>query len=341
MFDISFYGNLLFQVIVLVYFLSIRKIWSFSTAKPPVFSTIITALLFFILFHALSIFGSIGTPIALIYGPLIYFSFYSLIGEKVSFFHLSPYLFFSFAYLVCFGLSPMYSFAENTLYHYYYPVYLLLIPLSLLLYSLQTFRQRLKEKSRNITHNDYILLDTLIFLAFSVSIPLFIVGLDPYFHLQWDMQPYYLIYMLLALAACYLIFHLIKFPRKNNIDLFSKTRPKIDAEDLSLADEIRSLIFIRQLYLDPDIDLKKLAAVTEIPAWQVSKILNQVIGKNFYELMAEYRIAHAKKLIHSDVFNKLTLEHIAQQSGFKSKSSFNRYFKSIEKCSPQEYKKRL
>lgn len=339
MFDTSFYGNLLLQFIVLIYFLMVYKKWNFSRGKTSTFTTVITSLLFFIFFHALAILGNVGSPIGLLYGPLIYLTFCALNEKRSSFLHLFPYSLFSFTYFVCYSVRPLYDLAGNLLDRYYYPSYLFLMPLLLLFYSLLTLRQRIKEKNNNRAHNEYILLDTLIFLSATVAILLFIAAIEPYGHFQWGMQSVYLVYMLLALAACYLIFHLIKSPKIDQAELV-KSKHKVDMQDQLLADNIRSIIASQQLYLDPDINLQKLAAIAEVPTWQVSKVLNKVIGKNFYELIAAYRIAHAKQLIASDVFNKLTLEHIAQQSGFKSKSSFNRYFKSIEQCSPQEYKKR-
>ncbi|GGH26730.1 hypothetical protein GCM10007423_11950 [Dyadobacter endophyticus] len=100
----------------------------------------------------------------------------------------------------------------------------------------------------------------------------------------------------------------------------------------------------RDLYFtDCDLNLDKLANLTGINKYHLSETLNSFAGKPFYQYVNEYRIAYALKEMEiisgqSEEFNFLSL---AYKSGFKAKSSFNRYFKEITGFTPSEHLKIL
>lgn len=73
----------------------------------------------------------------------------------------------------------------------------------------------------------------------------------------------------------------------------------------------------------------------------VSQVINEKLNKNFFELLASYRVEHAKKLISEDKDTKLTVEELAEMVGYNSKSSFNNAFKTITSKTPSEYRKSL
>jgi AraC-like DNA-binding protein len=73
----------------------------------------------------------------------------------------------------------------------------------------------------------------------------------------------------------------------------------------------------------------------------VSQVINEKLNKNFFELLASYRVNHAKKLIEKDKDSKLTVEELADLVGYNSKSSFNNAFKTITSQTPSEYRKSL
>lgn len=71
----------------------------------------------------------------------------------------------------------------------------------------------------------------------------------------------------------------------------------------------------------------------------VSQVINEKLNKNFFELLASYRVEHAKKLIIRDKDSKLTVEELAEMVGYNSKSSFNNAFKTITSQTPSEFRK--
>jgi AraC-like DNA-binding protein len=99
-----------------------------------------------------------------------------------------------------------------------------------------------------------------------------------------------------------------------------------------------------RFFTDCDLNLDKLAGLTGINKYHLSETLNSFAGKSFYQYINEYRVAFALKQIESlssarpEDVNFLSL---AYQSGFKAKSSFNRYFKEITGFTPSEHLKML
>ncbi|MBD0786323.1 helix-turn-helix transcriptional regulator [Vibrio sp. Y2-5] len=95
---------------------------------------------------------------------------------------------------------------------------------------------------------------------------------------------------------------------------------------------------IRQesLYLDPELTLSKLTRKLGVPAKQISIAVNQVHKQNISKLINEYRIDHAK---HSLTTSQDTITQIFMNSGFQTKSNFNREFLRITGMTPSEYRK--
>jgi AraC-like DNA-binding protein len=70
----------------------------------------------------------------------------------------------------------------------------------------------------------------------------------------------------------------------------------------------------------------------------VSQVINEQLRMNFFELLAKYRIEEAKKIISGDKERRLTIEDIADQVGYNSKSAFNNAFKKITSMTPSEFR---
>lgn len=71
----------------------------------------------------------------------------------------------------------------------------------------------------------------------------------------------------------------------------------------------------------------------------VSQVINEKMNRNFFEMLAFYRVEHAKKLIRQDKQGKITVEELAELVGYNSKSSFNSAFKKYSSKTPSEYRK--
>jgi len=94
-----------------------------------------------------------------------------------------------------------------------------------------------------------------------------------------------------------------------------------------------------QYFLDSDLTLDKLSKLTNLNKYHISETLNHFVNKPFYTFVNEYRIEYVKDKFKYLSEQNLTINilELAYESGFNSKSSFNRYFKEITLHTPTEY----
>jgi len=92
-------------------------------------------------------------------------------------------------------------------------------------------------------------------------------------------------------------------------------------------------------YLNGKLSLNDVAEHLYISTNHLSQIINEQLGKNFYDFVNEYRVQEVKSLLCDSNYKKLTLLAIAFESGFNSKTSFNVVFKKITGLTPSQYRK--
>lgn len=92
-------------------------------------------------------------------------------------------------------------------------------------------------------------------------------------------------------------------------------------------------------YADNLASLSNLAKRLNVSTHHISQVINEKLTKNFYELIAYYRIEEAKILLLRNKNLKMTIEEIAEQVGYNSKSAFNKAFKNHTGQTPSEYRK--
>jgi AraC-like DNA-binding protein len=109
---------------------------------------------------------------------------------------------------------------------------------------------------------------------------------------------------------------------------------------ISYANNIGEHMKHEKPYLQDDLTLSVLAEQCGLSNIHLSQILNQHFQLNFYDFVNQYRIEESKKMLLSSNYDNLSVLGIAFDCGFKSKSSFNRYFKKYNGMSPSEFKKR-
>ncbi|KJZ16042.1 AraC family transcriptional regulator [Marinomonas sp. S3726] len=108
-----------------------------------------------------------------------------------------------------------------------------------------------------------------------------------------------------------------------------------EEEMKKIVSKIDLLITEKEVFLDPDLTLDRLARKSGIPAKQISTSINQVYGRNISQVINEYRIERAKQLLIS---TDKTITQIYFDSGFQTKSNFNREFTRITEQTPSAYR---
>ena len=113
----------------------------------------------------------------------------------------------------------------------------------------------------------------------------------------------------------------------------------VELEECS--EKIRHFVETEKAYLNPDLSLPQLAEALDVPSHHLSRVINDRFGVNFFNFVNKYRVEEVKAKINDPKFQNLSILGIAYDSGFNSKSAFNRVFKTMEGMTPSEYKKQL
>ena len=92
-------------------------------------------------------------------------------------------------------------------------------------------------------------------------------------------------------------------------------------------------------YLNSELKLADLAGMLGISTHHLSQLLNQKLGANFYDFVNEYRIREIQQRLLDPAYQAYTILGIAFDTGFSSKTSFNRLFKKLTGFTPSEYVK--
>lgn len=106
-------------------------------------------------------------------------------------------------------------------------------------------------------------------------------------------------------------------------------------QEAAFAERIYLLFEKEHVYLNPRLRLSELAMLLGTNRTYLSQYFNQNCESTFYDFVNDYRIHHAKLLLHS---TDDTLETIAMNSGFNSLSTFRRAFVQREGMSPIEFR---
>ncbi|MEO6733183.1 MAG: AraC family transcriptional regulator [Ferruginibacter sp.] len=128
----------------------------------------------------------------------------------------------------------------------------------------------------------------------------------------------------------------------NEIELVIKevrtTKPRFSEDSLlQLKEKLAKLMDAEKLYLDNELGLPQLAAEMNISSHDLSYLLNEGFGKNFFQFINSYRVEEAKQLMLSEKHKHLNILGIAYSAGFNSKTTFNTSFKKETGLSPSQF----
>lgn len=107
----------------------------------------------------------------------------------------------------------------------------------------------------------------------------------------------------------------------------------------SVYDKLIDRMTNEKLYKDPELSLNHVAQLLDVHPNVLSQTINSVENKNFYDYINRQRIEEFKRIASLPENQKYTILSLAFESGFNSKTSFNRNFKKYMNCSPREFLK--
>ena len=144
---------------------------------------------------------------------------------------------------------------------------------------------------------------------------------------------------------CYLGFYGLQQQRirfEMNVGSFSSAsntkRKYLDTVQIQdLQYKIDKLFLEGKPFLDENLTLSKLASMVETTDKKLSYYLNAHLETNFYDFVNGFRISFFLDRIREEQHAHFSILGLAYESGFKSKSSFNRIFKKQTGLSPTDY----
>jgi AraC-like DNA-binding protein len=92
-------------------------------------------------------------------------------------------------------------------------------------------------------------------------------------------------------------------------------------------------------FLDPDLTLPALARALGVHPAHLSRVINERLGRNFFEFVNRYRVEAACQRLRRPEGEKEKLITIAIGSGFNSLATFNRVFKELTGRTPSAYRR--
>lgn len=134
-------------------------------------------------------------------------------------------------------------------------------------------------------------------------------------------------------------------PTARPIDEQEESAPKyqglLDQESKDrLFDQIKRVMDDMNIICKPDFSLQQLADQVGSNYKYVSQVLNECYGKSFKQVLNEQRVREACRMFNdTERYGNLTIEAIAANLGFNSRSNFTVTFKRITGISPSDFMK--
>ena len=116
---------------------------------------------------------------------------------------------------------------------------------------------------------------------------------------------------------------------------------EISAEKLNLLSLKINRYIEAKPYLNPEFNLTVMSTDTDIPVHHLSYYFNEHLQVNFNTWKNDLKIDHVIYLIRNGSGEILTLDALAKQAGFGSRTSFFNSFKQKMGITPSEYLNRL
>ena len=160
-----------------------------------------------------------------------------------------------------------------------------------------------------------------------------------YYNYQLGVQTYYSLYLLLISTIIWMAARAFLRPEIGIPgDTVSILKPLPPAELKQKGIWLKKVVKETRYYQDPELSLRSLAEKLDLHTHELSRIINTVLKKSFNDFIGEYRVADVVQKMQDPAYDHITLLGIAFESGFNSKTTFNRTFKQMTGKSPAEYK---
>lgn len=111
--------------------------------------------------------------------------------------------------------------------------------------------------------------------------------------------------------------------------------PSVEERDRDVLERVDRLLATQNLFRDENLTLARLARRAGVPARQISGAINRLAGKNVSQYINDFRIAEACRLLRE---TDMPVTTAMFESGFQTKSNFNREFRRVTTQSPANWR---
>ncbi len=188
--------------------------------------------------------------------------------------------------------------------------------------------------------------NTVILLSFLAVVTLYLLQFN-IFEQQVSLLPASVLGASFFVICTYLLIHphvLIGLPfvRKVTTTLDAANQD-VSKLSFSIANHEQELAYLEsyfdsnKAYLQPNLSVSEVAVAIGIPTRELSYLINTYHRKRFNDYLNEMRIRHFLTQAEGSTLDRFTVEAIALESGFSSKSAFYRSFNRFYSCTPLEY----
>lgn len=148
--------------------------------------------------------------------------------------------------------------------------------------------------------------------------------------------------VVLLLYACVLYWLSIHgYRQAQTLQLLPVVNKVQEISNEELAKVVRQLdeeMQTQKLFKNPELSLMDLSRTVGLPGRTISEAVNSSLNKNFFQYINGYRVKEVQEKLRDPKNSHLKIMSLAYDSGFNSKASFNRIFKSTTGMTPKEYK---
>ncbi len=113
--------------------------------------------------------------------------------------------------------------------------------------------------------------------------------------------------------------------------------PFIEEDYSEQIERIKQYFDQEKPYLNKNLSLSQASVELGLPVREVSYIINNYYNNRFTDFVNSYRIKYIIEKINSAYLNQYTIESLALEAGFISKSGFYKSFKKFYNTTPSEY----
>ncbi|MFW5821500.1 MAG: helix-turn-helix domain-containing protein [Bacteroidota bacterium] len=126
----------------------------------------------------------------------------------------------------------------------------------------------------------------------------------------------------------------------NPKELVSRSAGLPDHEKERLFSRLMEHMQQHKRFLDPDLRLSDIADELKTNRQYLSQVINHKTSESFYHFVNKYRVDEFIIRLQSEEYRNMSIEGIANNVGFNSKSAFYSAFRKEKGCTPKSFMKK-